>query len=219
MKIAALADLHGHFPTDVPDCDVLVIAGDVVDFDPDNQLTLRKQLRDFRNWLIELKTRKILPVGIAGNHDIAFEEMPDIARKMPWIYLQDSAWTYGGVRFYGSPWQPWMGGWAFNAPETDHKEEVFLSRKFAQIPDTTDVLITHTPPAGFHDTVGGKHMGSLALNHHIERVKPSLAVYGHIHRPGVERVDDVTLCNAAYVSGPNRQPNKHPIQLFELWSM
>jgi Icc-related predicted phosphoesterase len=77
------------------------------------------------------------------------------------------------------------------------------------------VLIAHSPPAGFHDTVKGAHKGSIALNKHIERVLPKLVVYGHIHKPGVEQEAGVTLCNAAYV-GFDRQPNGHPIQVFEL---
>ena len=215
MRIAALADLHGHFPSDVPACDVAIIAGDVVNFDPDDQTTLRQQLGDFRYWLIELRHRGILPVGVAGNHDFAFQQMPKVARNMPWVYLEDSGVELGGINFWGSPWQPWMGGWAFNAPESDGADEPFLQKKFGQIPANTDVLITHSPPIGFHDTVYQRHAGSIALNEQIERVQPTLAVYGHIHKPGVERVDSTTLCNAAYV-GYNRKPNRHPIQLFEL---
>lgn len=216
MRIACLSDLHGHFPSKIPTCDVLVIAGDVVDFDPGNQMNLRKQILDFREWLTELSHgRGILPIGIAGNHDLVFQEMPGVANNLPWVYLLDSAYMHEGVRFYGSPWQSWMSGWAFNAPERDGPSEPFLNRKFSQIPDGIDVLLTHTPPAGFHDTVGGKHRGSIALNEHIERVKPALAVYGHIHKPGVEQVDGVTLCNAAYVNY-RRLPNKQPIQVFEL---
>lgn len=218
MRIAALSDLHGHFPTHVPPCDVLVIAGDVVDFDPEKQTNLRKQYLDFREWLREMHHgRGILPIGVAGNHDFAFQEIPGMAKKLPWIYLEDSGIEISGVNFWGSPWQPWMSGWAFNAPEDESNDpsEPFLNQKFWSIPEDTDVLITHTPPAGFHDTVGGRHCGSIALNEHIERVAPVLAVYGHVHKPGVEQVNGTTLCNAAYVDY-RRQPNKQPIRIFNL---
>jgi Icc-related predicted phosphoesterase len=110
-----------------------------------------------------------------------------------------------------------MAGWAFNAPEEDldDPEESWLNEKFSRMTDHTDVVITHTPPAGFHDTVRGAHRGSISLNKHIERVKPKLVIYGHIHKPGVEQVDGVTLCNAAHV-GFDRRPNGHPIQVFEI---
>lgn len=215
MRLIALADLHGHFPSDLPDADVCVIAGDVVLFDPDRQHTLRDQIVNFRDWLTDLwRGRGILPIGVAGNHDFAFQEMPELARKLPWVYLEDSGYELRGKRFWGSPWQPWLGNWAFNGPEQDD-DEAFLRAKFARIPDDTDVLITHTPPAGFHDTVGGQHRGSLALNERIEQVAPTLAVYGHIHKPGVEQVNGTTLCNAAHV-GWDRKPHRKPVQLFEL---
>ena len=214
MKIIALSDLHGHYPTNLPDADVVIIAGDIVDFDPYNQRTLRHQLVNFRDWLFELwHDRGILPIGIAGNHDIVFQDMPGVARKLPWVYLEDSGYELRGKRFWGSPWQAWMGGWAFNTPEDG--AEAFMAEKFSRIPEGTDVLITHTPPAGFHDTVGGKHRGSLALNERIEQVQPRLAVYGHVHKPGVEQIDGVTLCNASYV-GWNRKPLHRQVQLFEL---
>ena len=216
MKVIALSDLHGHFPSDLPDADVCIIAGDIVDFNPADQTNLKAQLLSFRDWLTDLwHGRKILPIGIAGNHDFVFQDMPNVARKMPWIYLEDSGWELRGKRFWGSPWQPWMGSWAFNAPEHHQEEEMFLRSKFMLVPDDTDVLITHTPPAGFHDTVGKAHVGSIALNQRIEQVRPTLSVYGHVHKPGVEQIDGVTLCNASYV-GFNRRPLRRPVQLFEL---
>lgn len=222
MRIVALADLHGHFPADVPDCDVLVIAGDIVLFDPEwepieQRNWLTKQYRWFGEWLNELATRKIRVIGVAGNHDFALQEISSFHLKFPWVYLQDEHYTLDGVTFYGTPWQPWLGGWAFNSPEEDiiDDTEPWLDKKFQQIPETTDVLIAHSPPAGFGDVVKGVHRGSFALSRHIERVKPRLVVCGHIHKPEVEQIEGVTLCNAAYV-GFDRRPNGHPIQLFEI---
>lgn len=217
MRIAALADLHGHFP-EVPECDVVVIAGDIVLHDNENPRRIVSQYIDFRDWLSELyHGRSILPIGIGGNHDFAFQEIPEMPRKLPWIYLQDEAYTFRGVTFYGSPWQPWMAGWAFNSPEDDiiDDTEPWLEEKFRQIPNATDVLIAHSPPAGFGDVVKGMHRGSFALSRHIERVEPKLFVCGHIHKPEVEQIEGVTLCNASYV-GFDRRPNGHPIQVFEI---
>ena len=221
MRIAALADLHGHFP-EVPACDVVVVAGDIMLFPHEatelgQARILRAQLDDFSAWLNTLNMRGIIVVGVAGNHDFAFQALPDLPVKFNWHYLRDSHTIIDGVVFYGSPWQPWMGGWAFNAPEEelDDLTEPFLDEKFGQIPGAADVVITHSPPAGFHDTVKGAHRGSIALNKHIERVDPRLVIYGHIHKPGVEQIGRTTLCNASYV-GFDRRPNGHPIQVFDL---
>lgn len=222
MRVAALADLHGFYPQ-VPRCDVLVIAGDIVNFNPglpDRQMGfyLRQQLQEFSAWLEDLFSRGIFVLGVAGNHDFAFRDVEGLAHSLAWTYLEDEAYVFdSGHVFYGSPWQPWLGGWAFNAPEADLDDpnEPWLDEKFGQIPTNVDVLVTHTPPAGFHDTIKGAHRGSISLNKHIERTTPKLCVYGHIHSPGVEQLDGVTLCNAAHV-GFNRKPNGHPIQVFDL---
>jgi Icc-related predicted phosphoesterase len=229
LRIAALADLHGHFPKDVPNCDVLVVAGDVVLFNPEmsqksQAMDLRDQLRGFRSFTDTLNMHRIHVVYVAGNHDFPFQDLGEqwVRDSFGTNYLLDSGVEIEGVNFYGSPWQPWMGGWAFNAPEEDldDPEESWLDEKFQQIPTGTDVLITHTPPAGFHDTVKGAHRGSISLNKHIERVEPKLCVYGHIHKPGVEFVGSmnghVTLCATRPTSASDRRPNGHPIQVFDL---
>ena len=228
MKIACLADLHGHLPK-VPEeltaGDVLIIAGDICLFGPSlsqmsQAMEQKRQWLAFQKWVAGIwDTRGIYIVGVAGNHDFALQQVPEMPYKFKWIYLEDRAWEHeaSGLIFYGTPWQPWMGGWAFNAPEDelDDPNEPFLDEKFQQIPGAADVVIAHTPPAGFHDKVKGAHRGSIALNKHIERVDPKLVVYGHIHQPGVEQVGRTTLCNAAYV-GFDRRPNNHPIQIFEI---
>jgi len=209
MKIACVADLHGFLPTIEPDTDVLLIAGDIVAASDENQMQL--SLLRFGHWLTELVAEHgITPIGVAGNHDFLFQKHN--ARVFPWVYLEDSGIEFGGLKFWGSPWQNWFGGWAFNAPEFD-QGEVFLTEKFSQIPDDTDVLITHCPPAGFFDKVGGKSVGSLALNKRVQQVCPKLHVFGHIHRQGVEQIEGVTLCNAAVTEIKQGEyvHNKQPI--------
>jgi len=208
MRIAATSDLHGHLP-EVPDCDVLCIAGDIGrgDIDPHVDAAWWTNTVDgFLHWLHELRRRNIVVIGVAGNHDFILEHHGHkFADLLPWIYLQDESIELGGVKFHGTPWQRWQGGWAFNSPEVDPGEE-FLREKFALIPDDTDVLIAHVPPAGFHDRVGRSNVGSIALNRRIEQICPTLAVYGHIHHGyGVEQVDTgeyqrVTLANVSHTA-------------------
>ena len=51
------------------------------------------------------------------------------------------------------------------------------------IPDDTDVLITHGPPAGHRDlTKAGHNAGCVELLQTVElRVKPLFHIFGHIH--------------------------------------
>ena len=62
------------------------------------------------------------------------------------------------------------------------------------IPENTDILITHGPPQGLHDEVdevysGPRNVGCPHLRRAIERIRPRLHVFGHIHEGhGVTRV-------------------------------
>ena len=216
MRICATSDLHGFFP-EIPDCDVLCIAGDIVACNPADPRMDAASLIEFGHWLAALVERGITVIGVAGNHDFILRDHEEFARSLPWIYLLDESVEFGGLKFHGTPWQPWFCEWAFNAPEVDPGEE-FLTEKFALIPDDTDVLIAHGPPAGFHDRVGRRNVGSIALNRRIQEIKPKLAIYGHVHHGyGVEQVEGVTLANVSYTSVTNNRyvPANSPMT-FEL---
>jgi hypothetical protein len=104
-----------------------------------------------------------------------------LAERAGIVYLQDSGITISGARFWGSPWQPAFNDWAFNLPRGKA-----LAQKWARIPDDTDVLIPHGPPAGFGDQTGyaGNRTGCEDLLVAVERVKPRMHLFGHIHDAG-----------------------------------
>ena len=74
----------------------------------------KAKILDLDDWLGTLPHKYKLI--ICGNHDLCFEDKPNEARH--WIknaiYLQDEAVLIEGVKFYGSPWQPFFFNWAFN---------------------------------------------------------------------------------------------------------
>uniref|UniRef100_A0A8C5BL02 Metallophosphoesterase domain containing 1 n=1 Tax=Gadus morhua TaxID=8049 RepID=A0A8C5BL02_GADMO len=75
--------------------------------------------------------------------------------------------------------QPWYYGWGFNLPRGQA-----LLDKWNQIPDSTDILVTHCPPLGFLDWVPKKmqRVGCMELLNTVQRrVQPKLHVFGHIH--------------------------------------
>jgi Icc-related predicted phosphoesterase len=190
-RLVLLADSHGyHAGLSVPEGDILVHAGD---------LTGRgrlHELEDTNRWLLSLPHP--FKIAIAGNHDFCFEEEPEAARRVltAAIYLQDEAVEVGGIRFWGSPWQPWFYDWAFNL-----KRGPALAHKWALIPDQVDVLVTHGPPAGILDkTFDGREVGCEDLLRRVEQVKPKLHVFGHIHEGRGALWRDGTLFVNASVS-------------------
>jgi hypothetical protein len=89
MRICCLADLHGHLP-DVPDCDLLLIAGYILPLKYECGMPASAEWLDivFRRWMCDLEwvTRII---GVAGNHDFIFEKSPHLVPDLPWTYLKD----------------------------------------------------------------------------------------------------------------------------------
>lgn len=179
MRIAAVADLHGVLP-DLPPCDVLLLGGDVTPTESHEHAFQAEWLDTrFRSWLEAQPATAI--VGIAGNHDFVFDRAPELVPDdLPWTYLQDGTTTVEGLTIHGSPWTPWFGGWAFNAPR--HEGETFLAEQFARAPADADVLLVHGPPRGYGDrTATGKDVGSTAQLELVDRIEPTLCVFGHIH--------------------------------------
>ena len=187
MRIVAVADTH-LFTDDfiVPDGDVFVHAGDMC------QAGTIAELLAVVTWLADLPHRH--KVIIAGNHDWSFIDARNDARALVAAvhYLQDQALELDGVRFYGSPWQPEFGGWAFNLPRGPQ-----IAERWNLIPPGLDVLITHGPPAGFGDrTPRGGRVGCADLLQRIDVVRPRLHLFGHIHEDGgVWTHGDTTFAN------------------------
>ena len=180
MKITCISDTHNqhlHIPPDwLEGGDVLVHAGDV------SGRGSLKEVEAFLEWFNELPyTHKIF---IAGNHDFWFEKVSTFAvnemlqEKYPnIIYLNDSGVEIDGVKFWGSPVQPWFYDWAFNRMGTD------ICRHWDMIPLDTDVLITHGPMKGILDmTLRGVSTGCpYLLEKSAEMTNLKLFVCGHIH--------------------------------------
>lgn len=197
MKICCIADQHGHFP-DIEPCDLLIIAGDMVDaFRNDYDGMMKWYDFDFRHWLRDLPAGEI--VGVAGNHDFMYEREPEHmkALDLPWIYLEDEPYKYMNYNIWGSPWQRVFGNWAFN----DYDDDNGLGRRFNRIPLDTDILITHSPPYGIGDkTFQGENVGSHVLRRRVNEVKPTLHVFGHIHPArGFYNFNRQTQVNASYL--------------------
>jgi len=202
--IVCTSDLHKHL-VDIPECDLLLIAGDVSHGFGDDLAAMHAFLAgDFKDWLDAVPAREA--VLVAGNHDKSIQAwgVPDGLRCH---YLQDAEIELLGLRIWGTPWQPWFGDWAYNAPRSDG--EVFLATKFDRIPAGIDIVVAHGPPRGCGDrTHRGAHVGSTALAAALERVEPRLTLTGHIHEAyGRYRLGSLEVINASHVDQSYRPAN------------
>jgi Icc-related predicted phosphoesterase len=88
-----------------------------------------------------------------------------------------------------------MRNGAFSLSSPDDRKSLY-----AQIPREIDVLISHGPPFGILDTEHrfGQHDGCRELLKTVNRLRPKLHVFGHIHGAcGVFETDHTTFVNAS----------------------
>ena len=219
MRIVLISDTHGlHNSIRVPHGDLLIHAGDLSSSGTYREVAAAAQ------WLGSLPHRH--KIAIAGNHDLLFERQPTQAaallRSAGVIYLQDSGTNVDGLSIYGSPWQPEFMHWAFNVQRGQ------LAKYWKQIPTGLDILITHGPPYGILDQrippgmrrfapwedeepfAGSDHVGDEELLAAVERVKPRVHVFGHIHSGyGVTQNQHTGFYNAS-LCDENYEPIHEP---------
>ena len=193
MKITFISDTHGKHAelTDkLPGGDVLIHSGDFMRGGYEEGEAI-----DFFDWLEHDVTGYKYKIFIAGNHDRLFENEPEQAIKLKdayapsTIYLQDSSFKIEGIKFYGSPWTPAFNNWAFNV-ERDSNE---IEEKWNEIPDDTDILITHGPPLGILDyTPYGGDVGCERMISKVLEIQPLIHVFGHVHSSYGHKYNDTT---------------------------
>ena len=140
-----ISDTHGWAQVNtIPSADILIHAGDFLRFGTFNELN------NFSDFLAKLKQVKY-KVVIAGNHDHFFDPKYSTNDSHKYknliskncFYLQDSEIELFGLKIYGSPWQPVHRD---NAFQLERGKD--LLEKWDEIPNDTDILITHGPPLG-----------------------------------------------------------------------
>ena len=191
MKIICFSDTHRCIDgLNIPNADVVICAGDFC-----NNGSFEDVIA-FNKWFSKLPAKH--KIVVAGNHDVSFEKNLAISKTFldnDIIYLQDELIKIEKIKFYGTPWQLPFMNWAFNLPEDD------LRKKFAHIPNDTDILITHSPPFGILDsTPPKKNLGSKALLEKVLQVKPKCHIFGHIHHGYGEHIDANNNINFMNVS-------------------
>ena len=158
---------------------MLIVAGDLTARDEIDQYV------DFFTWLSRMDYRKKVVIG--GNHDGFFTRVnpKEVAKELSGMgaddfeYLCDSGCEFEGYKIWGAPWTPIFYNWHFMLK----REE--LAKKWALIPEDTDILVTHGPPFGILDTVSPRRTHRCGCEELALRLKElnnlKLHVFGHIH--------------------------------------
>ncbi|KJY00167.1 ser/Thr protein phosphatase family protein [Zymoseptoria brevis] len=176
----------------MPKVDVVLHCGDLTYIG--GLPSYRKALKMLGRFDAELK------LVIAGNHDVSLdgeywrtslgkEDDPDEHDKAVKLmtgrdaeaanvtYLTEGLHTFtlkSGVSFniFVSPYQPEFCDWAFGYK---HNEDRW------NIPPNADIVMTHGPPQGSLDVARDSHLGCAQLAKAIEKTRPLLHCFGHIH--------------------------------------
>lgn len=201
MQLTIISDTHGrHEKLGNLSGEVLIHCGDICDAEKDASITA---VREMDAWFSRQHFEKIICIG--GNHDFAVQELAATSQPVfeNAVYLEDEAYIYKGVTFYGSPWTPNLDGWAF------YQSEKGIQKKWDAISRDADVLITHAPPWQILDVpyMSNQHAGCPNLRIEVEILRPKVHCFGHIHA-GYGKIQTPHTCfvNACISNGPKLNP-------------
>jgi len=186
MKIVLLSDLHGFLPEiDKNGIDYMFLCGDIC---PDYIIPQQWYWYDeyFVPWLNECPPTMFIP----GNHDFLFE------RRIP----EEDTFVQNGLHRLPDGQVVYAFGyticprWAFH--KTDEQIKSLLTKT-----DDFDMMVSHNPPVGICDRARPSfhHSGSTSIRELVDRAKPRVHIFGHIHEGyGSKYVGDTLFINCAF---------------------
>lgn len=187
IDILHLSDTHGQHKNlkSLPKADVIVHSGDFTFAGSE------EEAYDFMNWFCNLPYKH--KIFIAGNHDMCMygaDHIDGLSRNVHYLY--NNSVVIDGIKFYGIP--------MFMEDCMDGNLDVFINN----IPDDTDVLITHMPPKGTCDLAnygkGPEHRGNATLAELLKKLHPTCHLFGHEHDAyGKTIKENVIYSNACVV--------------------
>lgn len=210
VRIVCLSDTHMKHAFLTPfmpqgDDHILLHAGDFT------SLGREEHAIEFNEWLGTLHYRHKFIVS--GNHERVCGDVRSHSRYAGLLtngtYVTHGCVTleeFGGLTIFLSSWEkkhrdntsaePELFPWDHPRLSPDENESESESDGGGR--RGVDVLVTHMPPRGVLDTVRlVKHRGSAGLRDRVARIRPTVHVFGHVHRGGVEASNGTTFINAA----------------------
>lgn len=179
-RIWCISDTHTrHNELTIPEnIDIAIHAGDASNI-RDSSFN-EAEMREFLRWFDSLPVKH--KIFVPGNHDTSIEKgMFNFDDYTDIKFLINESVVIDGIKIYGSPITPTFGsGWAYNCQR--HK----IFKHWDNIPEDTDILVTHGPPKGILDLTfsGGGGLvqtGCKVLLNKVHEINPNLHIFGHIH--------------------------------------
>ena len=235
MNITAISDLHGYLP-DINPCDLLAIAGDIspLYIQRDKELMDLWIKNEFKKWVMELPCTRV--VLVAGNHDFYLQWIDKEGKERELEEIFEGKLTYlcnelrlieianEVITVFGTPYCHMFGTWPYMLQNDE------LAKKFKDVPEHVDLLITHDPPFALGDTdvvlqesvIRNKgHLGNKPLIDRLDYLYsinglPACLVCGHIHsgEHGVSNYYGMKFANVSYLD-ERYKPVYKPLE-FEL---
>jgi len=210
-SILHISDTHSmHRSTRLPSADILIHTGDVTEHGLD------EEYRDFNHWLRRISPRYQHIFVIPGNHDWwtanSAHRVEATANAAAFVQQRITHATVlnhetahaMGLKIWGAGWQPLSS-------------DGVSGNLYNDIPVGIDVLVTHDPPHGIFDSTAAGHWGSSReLAAAIQRVKPKVHLFGHVHeQQGVwQKVNGQFMGGVTYHPDPSSsaifKPNPPP---------
>ncbi|KAI9727123.1 MAG: hypothetical protein M1828_007324 [Chrysothrix sp. TS-e1954] len=127
----------------------------------------------------------------AEEHDEALRFWKTDALEAGVTYLEEGTHSFeleNGARLvlYASPYQPEFNDMAFNYAHDEDRVNAeddpgLLPGSSSTIPTGVDIMVTHGPPKGILDKCQHGNVGCPHLMKAVERARPLLHCFGHIH--------------------------------------
>ncbi len=168
MKILLVADeedtyLWDHYrPDRLAGIDLILSAGDLKP--------------EYLSFLVTMANRPLY--YIHGNHDAIYQKRPPEGCEC----IDDRIVTVNGIRILG------LGGTRMYNKGPYQYTEQQMRRRIRKLywkirrAGGIDIVLTHTPPAGYGDAEDLPHRGFEAFLPLLERYQPAYLIHGHVHQ-------------------------------------
>lgn len=220
-KIAAFSDIHGNIKNykDIfPGIELVILPGDFCNLDDVEEQ--KKEFPELSNTLVEMFPDAQEFIVVPGNHDFLLERIstswnPELEYRNllghKFRVLVDEKYVFTNllngdeITMYG-------------CPRTDLNmafPHLWGNNDIKRIPSGLDFLITHEAPRWYDlpcvkeyvGRFGTSEPGSKLLYDRVQKVRPKIHFFGHIHRQCSLSDKNTTYYNCSQMWGGNFSPN------------